>query len=51
MDSTLRHLKDSRERLLDAYLRAHDEYVERIGRLRDSVVIEIDKLLEESREN
>jgi hypothetical protein len=31
--------------------RTHDEYVERIGRLRDRVVIEIDKLMEQSRVN
>jgi hypothetical protein len=29
--------------------RTHDEYVERIGRLRDRVVTEIDKLMEQSR--
>jgi hypothetical protein len=28
---------------------AHDEYVERIGRLRDEILIEIDKLMEQSR--
>ena len=31
--------------------RTHDEYVERIGRLRDRVVIEIDKLMAQSRLN